>query len=192
VDITTTFIPSAGDAPYLAAAAAPSRTVLVDCDATESWLTGTKLGCGEGGCGACTVDTLQSCPCLNNLCCPAPIPLHCAATESWLTGTKLGCGEGGCGACTVVTLQSCSCLNNLCCPAPIPLHCAAIESWLTGTKLGCGEGGCGACTVVTLQNCSCLNNLCCPVPSFCTALQQRVGSQAPSWAAARAAVARAL
>eukprot|EP00804_Cyclotella_cryptica_P017080 CCRYP_003325-RB/>CCRYP_003325-RB protein AED:0.06 eAED:0.06 QI:85/1/1/1/0.87/0.77/9/930/1539 len=52
--------------PSLAAQARPNQTLLSYLRSTLG-LTGTKLGCGEGGCGACTVVLSAYCPRRNTL-----------------------------------------------------------------------------------------------------------------------------
>ena len=50
---------SVNGAPCTVTAAVDPRTVLVDYLRDTLGLSGTKIGCGEGGCGACTVTLIR-------------------------------------------------------------------------------------------------------------------------------------
>jgi carbon-monoxide dehydrogenase small subunit len=91
----------------------PPMKRLLDTLREDLGLTGTKEGCGEGECGACTVsldgEVVNSCLVAAGQCDGRKVTTveglahgDVLRGDLRLTGTKEGCGEGECGACTVL------------------------------------------------------------------------------------------
>ena len=130
----------AGGAPVLVsvngidhALVTDGRRRLVDVLREDLGLTGTKVGCNAGDCGACTVrlDGEQVCACL--------VPVGQAdgrsiTTVEGLAGTDgspsplqaafLACGGSQCGACTPGMLMA---ADDLLARTPLPTHADVLD-----------------------------------------------------------------